>query len=189
MHSGIRLPMDPAPQLGNGNVEFQMNVHAVNRMPFLGAVKRNWADGKIRRNVDDWGMDTWPQRSRYRDILKAFCAREGRTQEWVADQLGLSLSHFRNSLYRPEKRLGVDALSKSAGLFGCSVAEFVDDPGASPAGIDLSNESPLNRFWFNRMIQALSDSILTDDDRAILFEDLMRDTERRIAEKRKIEKK
>jgi len=112
-------------------------------------------------------MDKWPQRKRYRELLKKYLKETGKTQEEVAQELELSLDHFRNCMYRPEKRLGIDALSKSAGMFGCSVAEFVDDPAGDPTSIGVET-TEIDRFMLRVMGSDLSK--LTEAQKQAAFE-------------------
>jgi hypothetical protein len=124
-------------------------------------------------------MDIWPKRENYKTRLKAHLKKTGETQaQFAQDHLGLSLSHFRNCLYRDEKRLGVDALSTSAGLFGCSVSEFIDDPGAEVAGQTTDGLSEKSRFLASLMFDKFKSSDLTDDDREILYQDYLQNYDR-----------
>ena len=93
MEAGVALPAKPPAQLFDGKGEKRTNIllHAIHTMPPLGRVKPGCTD-----------------------------SQKGLTQEQVAERLGISLDHMRNTLYRKGKRLGVDILARAAALFGCS---------------------------------------------------------------------
>lgn len=68
--------------------------------------------------------------------MKEYQAKTGKTQTQAADDLGLSLSSLRQILYQKTRRASFDTCQKAASVFGCSVTEFIDDPGAPPPGVD-----------------------------------------------------
>lgn len=187
---GVTVSVEQDPQGLDGAGEFGTDIdHDLQCMPPMGTVKPFGDDPQNGHMPDDEGMDKWPQRTTYRKRLKEYQDRAKKTQKDVADYLGLSLAHFRNAIYRPEKRLGVDMLSASAGLFGCGIQEFVDDPAALSTDIDLTKSNPIDRYRFNQMIQVMGDKELSDSDRQLLFEDFIRDVERLLVIKRKLAKK
>lgn len=104
--------------------------------------------------------DIWPQRVIFRKRLREYQLASGWTQEQVAEVLGVELSHLRNSIYRSEKKLGLEPLQRAAGLFGCSVTEFLDDPGGTPpAGVqaaDFAAMSEEDRLLVRMMVEDLS---------------------------------
>ncbi|MCL1908887.1 MAG: helix-turn-helix transcriptional regulator [Holophagaceae bacterium] len=53
----------------------------------------------------------------------------------ISGKLGINLFTYRNYLYG-SKKPGIKTLKAAARLFGCSITEFVDNPGAPPPGID-----------------------------------------------------
>jgi len=80
------------------------------------------------------GMGNWPKKDAFSNQAKSYQVKTGKTQAQVADDLGVSLPTFRNYLYG-SKTPGLATIQKAAVLFGCSITEFVDDPGAeAPTG-------------------------------------------------------
>jgi len=67
---------------------------------------------------------------------------------------------------------------KAAEIFGCSIFEFVDDPGGQAAGQDLTGLSDKRRFLARLMLEDLRAEDLTDEDVKILMEDHQRALER-----------
>lgn len=142
------------------------------------------------RSVQNSGMTKWLQVDRLKNRLKAYQARTGKTQAQVAEDLGTSYGTLRfwlSGTRRPE----LPTLQKFASVFqdGCTVSEFFDDPGAAPAGIDLSSYSEVDRHRLLRMIQAISDDSLSTEDRDICVEDFLRDIDRLKSLKGKLGKK
>lgn len=134
-------------------------------------------------------MDSWPQRAAFSARLKEYQKQTGKTQAQAAIDLGLSLDGLRQILYQKKRRARLDTCQRAASVFGCSVTEFLDDPGANPAGVDLSTHTPMDRYRFGRMIESMNELPLTEEDKDILFEDWMRDAQRRAASNQKREKK
>jgi transcriptional regulator with XRE-family HTH domain len=135
-------------------------------------------------------MDTWPKRAAFSAHIKAYQEKTGKTQAEVAADLGMALASLRQLLYQKARQASLETCQKAATLFGCSVTEFIDDPGSKPGGVDLpSDASPIQRWWFEQSIQALGDEELDDDDRRSIFDDLLRDIEKRKQMKRKFGKK
>ena len=81
---------------------------------------------------------SWVQVDAFRDHLKKYQEATGKTQALVAVDLGTTYGTLRFWLSgtRPPK---VENLQKAAFLFGCSVTEFLEDPGNVPAGLDPNN--------------------------------------------------
>lgn len=148
--------------------------------------KRNTRKGMPKRS----DIEVWPQRTAFRKRLKEYGKAQSLTQAEVATQLGLTLSTLRMYLYDTTRRPTQRTLEKASQLFGCSVTEWIDDPGAErPGGVDLSNESPIDRYRFDQMLIAMSDKSLSDVDRQILFEDFMNSVQRLTIIKGKVGKK
>ena len=179
MQTRVALAPKATAQLGDRKREFPPDiVHDLHTMPLRSIVNDSWAYSLKGNSEHDWGMDIWPKRENYKTRLKAHLKLKGETQAQFAALLGLSLTHFRNGLYREEKRLGVDALSQSAGIFGCSVSEFVDDPGAEIAGQTTEGLSEKSRFLASLMFDKFKASDLTDEDREILYQDYLQNYDR-----------
>lgn len=119
-------------------------------------------------------MEPWPQREQVKAALKNYSRETGKKQAEIADYLGISTSHLRNSLYG-DKRLSFEILQRIAAMVGCSVTRFIDDAGANPDLADMTDEE---RFWANTMLQDYRAEDLSPEDRRILFEDFQRGLER-----------
>ena len=78
---------------------------------------------------------SWPQYQKFRQVAKEYQAKTGEGQRTISEKLGINLFTYRNYLYG-SKKPGIKTLKAAARLFGCSITEFVDDPGAPPPGID-----------------------------------------------------
>jgi transcriptional regulator with XRE-family HTH domain len=77
----------------------------------------------------------WPQYQRFRQFAKDYQTKSGETQGVISGKLGINPFTYRNYLYG-SKKPGIKTLKAAARLFGCSITEFIDDPGISPPGID-----------------------------------------------------
>lgn len=111
------------------------------------------------------GVDIWPQRIAFRAAMEDYQAREGLKRAQVATKLGVGLGTLNNA-YRPEARIGIDVLVRAAGLFGVSVATFLDDAGAPPPG--ASGESTeIDRF----LLRLIGDDLasMSDDQKQAAF--------------------
>lgn len=115
-------------------------------------------------------MDAWPQRERFRERLQAYLKQTGKTQAEAAEELGISLPHLRNSMYRKDKRLGREPLELASALFGCRVTEFTDDPGGDILGQDVSNLSEHDRVLAHMMFHdfTTADDLTTEDRKALV---------------------
>ena len=123
---------------------------------------------------------SWPQVGIFKIRLKEYQGRTGRTQVQVADDLGTTYGTLRFWLSgtRPPNR---ENLHRAATVFGCSITDFIDDPGADvpgygegegkdlsveekadlrAMGTDLSRLSPEQRPIVIRTWRALVDGFL-----------------------------
>ncbi len=116
-------------------------------------------------------MDRWPQRKNFKAHVDAFKAKKALLSKEMAAELGLKPSTLNAYLYDPRTRPSEEMLRRAAILFGCSILEFMDDPGAAPGGQSLADFSEQSRFFANLIIKDLKAEDLSDDDRRILFED------------------
>ena len=94
------------------------------------------------------------------------------TQEAVAKDLGVSLSHLRNVLYRPESQFSNEVLTRAATLFGCSLSALVDGSVsgcAEPLQARLeSAEEAEKRVILQQITRDLT--VLSREDRRAAFE-------------------
>jgi transcriptional regulator with XRE-family HTH domain len=112
-------------------------------------------------------MDVWPHRDAFQARVREYQARTGVTQDGVAEVLGTTTGTLRGWLYNRKRRPSFDTLQAAAALFGCSVTEFVDDPGAPPEG------APVDATEFDRfMLRAMGSDLeaLTDEQKVAAFE-------------------
>lgn len=112
--------------------------------------------------------DGWPQRARFRDLVRSYATRNGLTNDQVAPLLGLKPQSLQKYLYGKTKRPGRKVLVKAAEVLQCSLGElFLDNPGAVvPEGLDA-----VDQFRFETMVEKMNGADLTAADRQILFED------------------
>ncbi len=150
-------------------------IHGSNSMAFQATVKHRRPSSGIKSLADYVGMtDVWPQRQRFRVLLALYQTRNGKTQQQVADDLGVSLGHLRNLLYRPGRRPSLEVIQRACGLFSVPVTDFVDNPAAQVGGQDLSSQTDQARFFATVIIKDMSAEDLSDEDRQELWEDFQR---------------
>lgn len=109
----------------------------------------------------------WPHRERFRELVKTYRLAQGITLAQTAKRLGLEESTLKDYLYRQTVKPSIAVLQKAAAIFGCSVLELVDDPGAHPIGA-LPNTSEFDRFMLRAMGSDLE--ALTDEQKVAAFE-------------------
>jgi transcriptional regulator with XRE-family HTH domain len=80
--------------------------------------------------------DTWPQRENFKRALEKYQAETGKKQAEVAEDLKMSLHGLRQILYQKGRRCSFETAQKASALFGISITEFLDNPGAPPPGMD-----------------------------------------------------
>lgn len=183
----------PPRKLGDGEGEQMFKSHAPNSMTSKVGVKPSGqiVSRDLVPHNPNMSEDVWPKRVNFRQRLKEWTKREHKTQaDFVAllnKKVKCSLGHLQNALYKPDKILGNAILAEAVKIFGppCTMMEFIDDPGSKPGGIPLRDLDPLPRAQFERMIQSTNTLLLTQEDLDILFDDYMRDAQRRDASNRK----
>lgn len=163
-------------KLGDGARDEVAKVgHVIESMAFRATVKPNRSSFGIETLAEDVEMnDVWPQRLRFRVLLALYQARNGKTQEQAAEDLGVSLGHLRNLCYRPGRRPSLELIRRASGLFGVALTEFVDSPGVQIGGQDLSSQSDQARFLSTVIVKDMSAEDLSDEDRQELWEDFQR---------------
>jgi len=85
----------------------------------------------------------WPQQEVFCQKVKRFCEQNGLTTsrgaiklDVVSDLFNISEITLKQFLqYKSRSRPHYDTLSFIAGVIGCSVTEFMDDPGDPPPGV------------------------------------------------------
>lgn len=165
-------PLKVSDRKGEGSTEV---VHALKHITYQVIVKPR-RTSNIHAGIDHNGgmTQTWPQKNRFRVLLALYQMKNGKSQEKVASELGVSLGYLRNILYRSDKRPSLELLQRACALFGVSVTDFVDDPNAKLAGQDLSSASAQARFLASVIVQDMNAPDLTDEDRQELWEDFQR---------------
>ena len=119
-------------------------------------------------------MDVWPQREKFKAMVKAYQNGTGKSQEQVAEELDVARSSLRFWLYQKKRKPSLEILQRSAKLFGCSVTEFVDDPAAGPrvpgvdqvAWLDLTERE---RVIAGSMFDDITAGDLTEEDKDMLY--------------------
>ncbi len=81
-------------------------------------------------------MDIWGHRELFKAAVKNYRESAGVKLADVAECIGLKEQTLKDYLYRKDVKPSLEVLQKAASTFGCSVTEFIDDPGAVPAGMD-----------------------------------------------------
>jgi len=118
-------------------------------------------------------MDIWPQRERFKEKIKAYHEATGQSHEQMADAMGVARSSLRFWLYQRKRRPSFEVLKRAAAVLGCSVTEFVDDPGSVQApGVDQdawSGASERDRHIIQTVFADLTAADFTDEDKGMLF--------------------
>jgi transcriptional regulator with XRE-family HTH domain len=94
----------------------------------------------------------WPQQQRFCERVKQYCkendlltARGAVKLPVVADLFNLCEHTLKQFLqYKARARPHLDTLTHIAGVLGCSVSEFVDDPGEPPPGMQQEQWAELS---------------------------------------------
>jgi len=118
-------------------------------------------------------MDMWPQREKFKETVKAFQKATGLSQEEVADAMGVARSSLRFWMYQRRRRPSFEVLKAAAGALGCSVMEFVDDPGGpAPPGVDQAawtGASERDRVIAQSMFSDITSEDLSEEDKDLLY--------------------
>lgn len=144
-----------------------IHVPSVNQPFTLSRVRADLLQG---HPVQTWDMDDrWPQRRRFKALMDEWRKRQGLTIAETAGQLGLTYNTLRQytSPARRDTKPSIELLQKATTLFGCSLTEFVDDPGAPPDGA-APDSSEVDRFMLR--IIGIDLSKLTDREKQAAFE-------------------
>jgi transcriptional regulator with XRE-family HTH domain len=118
-------------------------------------------------------MDMWPQRDRFKEIVRGYQKATGLSQEEVADAMGVARSSLRFWMYQRRRRPSFDVLKSAAAVLGCSVMEFVDDPGqARVPGVERdawAGSSERDRVIAQAMFSDITSEDLTEEDKDMLY--------------------
>lgn len=187
MQPRVGAPAKAPLKLGNGEWEKGSDVghDTLDTMPLGGRVNTWSTDFQKGHSPYPWGMDDiWPQRTIYRAHLEDYLEKSGKTQAQFCEEVGISMSHLHNNLYRQTKRLGLDVLQRSSAIFSKvapgerSILNYIDDPGGVIGGQLLSDQSDQARFFTSLIVKDYRAEDLTDDDRRDLWQDHLRALER-----------
>lgn len=128
--------------------------------------------GFLSHTPDHEPMDIWSHRENFKDAVKRYRSSAGVKLADVADSIGLKEQTLKDYLYRKDVKPSLEVLQKAASTFGCSVTEFIDDPGASvPPGInpaEWAETSERTRVLASAMFQDLR--ALPEDEQQIYYE-------------------
>ena len=183
----VGAPVKAPLKLGNGEREKRSDVghDTLDTMPLVGRVNTWSTDFPKGHTPYHWGMDDiWPQREIYRAHLEDYLEKTNQTQADFCEEVGISMSHLHNNLYRHTKRLGLDVLQRSSAIFSRvvpgerSILNYIDDPGAFIGGQILSDQSEQTRFFTSLIVKDYRSEDLTDDDRRDLWQEHLRAMER-----------
>ena len=108
----------------------------------------------------------WPQLDKFKARLSEYQRASGKTQAQVAAELDTTYGTLRFWL-SGTRSPSLPTLQRASALFGCSVTEFVDDPGAPPAGATVES-SEIDRFMLRIIGEDLTK--LTDREKQAAFE-------------------
>lgn len=123
-------------------------------------------------------MSRYVQQPALKAAVKAYQERTGKKQEEVAQELGTTLGTLRQWLNNKARMPELSSLQKISKLTKVSVVEFIDDPGADYAGLDLSNESEETRFLAKMVIKGATTRNLSDEQKTFILQDLQTAIER-----------
>jgi transcriptional regulator with XRE-family HTH domain len=117
-------------------------------------------------------MDIWSHREAFRAAVKSHRVKAGVKLADIAESIGLKEQTLKDYLYRKDVKPSLEVLQKAAVNFGCSITEFIDDPGASaPPGIDpdqWSEASERTRVLASAMFQDLR--AIPEEEQQIYYE-------------------
>ncbi|MDR2697139.1 MAG: helix-turn-helix domain-containing protein [Holophagales bacterium] len=116
--------------------------------------------------------DTWPQRENFKRALEKYQAKTGKKQAEVAEDLNMSLHGLRQILYQKGRRCSFETAQRASALFGVSVTEFMDDPGAPPYGMDQEKWAAIrerDRVIASAMFSDITADQLTEAEKDELY--------------------
>jgi transcriptional regulator with XRE-family HTH domain len=124
--------------------------------------------------------ERWPQQEVFCDRVKQFASRNGYTTprgavklDVVADMFNLQEQSLRQFLqHKLQKRPRYSTLAHISGVLGCSVTDFLDDPGDPPPGVAparWSELSELERSLASDMLADMMGDCLTVPEKEELF--------------------
>lgn len=111
-------------------------------------------------------MERWPQRKLFRDQVNAFRKANGLSRPEVAQRLGIDDGSLHSLMYDKSRGYSLDLLKRAAALFGCSLHEWIDDPGGAPP--EMAEASELDRFMARTMGSDISK--MTPEQKMAAFE-------------------
>ncbi len=91
--------------------------------------------GLLSHMNENSGMDTWEHRGQFKAAVKRHREAKGIKLSEVAHSIGIKEQTLKDYLYRKDVKPSLEVLQNAASVFGCSVVEFLSDPGAPPPGI------------------------------------------------------
>jgi transcriptional regulator with XRE-family HTH domain len=127
----------------------------------------------------------WIRVGNFKKQLKDYRTRTGKTQVQAAEALETTFSTLKFWL-SGNRSPHIESLQRAATLFGCSVTEFIDDPGKEIAGVDVAQLSEKRRFLAGLMFEGITADDLSDEDAQLLYEDYLAAKARLIAMKNRM---
>ncbi len=119
--------------------------------------------------------ETWPQRKIFRDDINAFRKQTGMKREEVAVLLECSDGHLNSVMYDKDRGVGFDLLQRASALLKKPLQNWIDDPGGTIEGADLSPLSPEARFFSRFVVKEMTAHDLDDEDRRMIYEAVQRE--------------
>jgi transcriptional regulator with XRE-family HTH domain len=124
--------------------------------------------------------ERWPQQERFCARVKQYCKTNGLLTPRgavklpvVADKFNLCEQTLKQFLqYKSRARPHLDTLTYIAGVLGCSVSEFVDDPGEPPPGMQRGQWAELSeqeRGYVSEMWADMTRKDLSPAEKQALF--------------------
>ena len=124
------------------------------------------------------GIDRWPQRARFNELLDEWCKRNHANLADFAKACEKSASSIYTYSSRIASRPPEPLMRVFAKTLGCSILEFTTDPAATIAGQAVDGLSEREQVLAEMLFSKFRDPALSEDDRQMLFEDWMRDYDR-----------
>jgi len=181
---GVGLGAQPPLEFHDGAGELASQVgHAAKCITQLDTVKPLQSYSLEGDTAPAWVMDIWGHRTQFRKRVDEYQARTGEKHLEIAERFGTTLATFRGWLYNKTKRPSLDTLQKASAIFGCSVTEFIDDPGQEIAGQSTQDLTDKRRFLAGLMFEGITADELSDEDAQYLWEDFCAARSRLVAMK------